>query len=86
MIGWQCRWLCGGGDDGAKTTTTSSSRRGRTVALGSLALILVGISAWLETPNLCWVSSLLAVGAALRTEGLSVGHPAQTGWSTQSQR
>ena len=47
------------------------------MALASLALLLEGISAWLETPNLCWVSSLLPVGAALRTEGLSVGHPVE---------
>ena len=37
--------------------------------LGSLALLLKGISAWLETPNLDWVAALLGVGAALRTEG-----------------
>ena len=46
-------------------------------SVGSLALFLKGISTWLETPNISRVPSLLAVGAALRTEGGGVGHPVE---------
>ena len=46
-------------------------------SLGSLALFLKGITTWLETPNISRVPSLLAVGAALRTEGGGVGHPVE---------
>ena len=59
--------------------------RGRAVDLGSQALLLKGISAWLEAPNLGLVSALLGVGAALRAEGLRVHHPAAE-WSTRCQR